>query len=89
MKKITKLFALVLALAMVFTLASCGGGKEKSMVYAVEAGSAGEALAQENGWEINSVDSQARALMEVDAGTSDAAVIDLLMAGPGGGYYRV
>ena len=81
MKKITKLFALVLALAMVFTLASCGGGKEKSMVYAVEAGSAGEALAQENGWEINSVDSQARALMEVDAGTSDAAVIDLLMAG--------
>ena len=81
MKKITKLFALVLALAMVLTLASCGGGKEKSMVYAVEAGSAGEALAQENGWEINSVDSQARALMEVDAGTSDAAVIDLLMAG--------
>ena len=27
------------------------------------------------------MDSQARALMEVDAGTSDAAVIDLLMAG--------
>lgn len=81
MKKITKLFALVLALAMVFALASCGGSKEETTVYAVEAGSAGEALAQENGWEINSVDSQARALMEVDAGTSDAAVIDLLMAG--------
>lgn len=81
MKKITKLFALVLALAMVFSLASCGGGKEKSMVYAVEAGSAGEALALENDWEVNSVDSQARALMEVEAGTSDAAVIDLLMAG--------
>lgn len=81
MKKITKLFALVLALAMVFSLASCGSGKEKSMVYAVEAGSAGEALALENDWEVNSVDSQARALMEVEAGTSDAAVIDLLMAG--------
>lgn len=81
MKKITKLFALVLALAMVFALASCGGGKNESTVYAVEAGSAGEALALENGWEVNSVDSQARALMEVEAGTSDAAVIDLLMAG--------
>ena len=81
MKKLTKIFALVLALAMVFALASCGGGKSKDMVYAVEAGSAGEAAALENGWEINSVDSQARALMEVEAGTSDAAVIDLLMAG--------
>ena len=81
MKKLTKIFVLVLALAMVFALASCGGGKSKDMVYAVEAGSAGEAAALENGWEINSVDSQARALMEVEAGTSDAAVIDLLMAG--------
>lgn len=56
------------------------GGSTEDMVYAVEAGSAGEAAALENGWEVNSVDSQARALMEVEAGTSDAAVIDLLMA---------
>ena len=56
------------------------GVSTEDMVYAVEAGSAGEAAALENGWEVNSVDSQARALMEVEAGTSDAAVIDLLMA---------
>ena len=65
MKKLTKIFALVLAMAMVFALASCGGGKEKTTVYAVEAGSAGEAAAQENGWEINSVDSQALSLIHI------------------------
>ena len=51
------------------------------LTYAVEAGSAGEEVANEKGWKINSVGSQADALMEVDAGTSDAAIIDLLMAG--------
>ena len=50
------------------------------MIYAVETGSAGEAAAQEKGWEINSVAAQADALMEVEAGTSDAAIVDLLMA---------
>lgn len=52
-----------------------------SMVYAVEAGSAGEAAAKEKGYQYNSVASQADALMEVKAGTSNAAIIDLLMAG--------
>lgn len=51
------------------------------LVYAVEAGSAGEAAAQDNGFKTNVVASQADALMEVASGTSDAAVIDLLMAG--------
>ena len=51
------------------------------LVYAVEAGSAGEAAAQDNGFQMNVVASQADALMEVDSGTSDAAIIDLLMAG--------
>ena len=46
-----------------------------------EAGSAGEAVALENGWNVVSVDTQSKALMEVAAGTSDAAIIDLLMAG--------
>ena len=50
------------------------------MIYAVETGSAGEAAAKEKGWEINSVAAQADALMEVEAGTSDAAIVDLLMA---------
>lgn len=52
-----------------------------SLVYAVEAGSAGEEVAKEKGYQINSVASQADALMEVASGTSDAAIIDLLMAG--------
>ncbi|MCM1121682.1 MAG: transporter substrate-binding domain-containing protein [Eubacterium sp.] len=51
------------------------------LVYAVEAGSAGEAAAEENGFQTNVVASQADALMEVASGTSDAAIIDLLMAG--------
>ena len=50
------------------------------LTFAVEAGSAGEAVATEKGWEFTSVTAQADALMEVDAGTSDAAIIDLLMA---------
>lgn len=54
---------------------------DTNLVYAVEAGSAGEAAAEENGFQTNVVASQADALMEVAAGTSDAAIIDLLMAG--------
>lgn len=54
---------------------------DANLVYAVEAGSAGEAAAEENGFSTNVVASQADALMEVAAGTSDAAIIDLLMAG--------
>ena len=51
------------------------------LTYAVEAGSAGEEVALANGYDIVSVDSQAKALMEVQAGTADAAIIDSLMAG--------
>lgn len=82
-----KFFAVALALAMVLSLAACAKKEatekeeEKKIVYAVEAGSAGEAAAEENGWEYISVDTQAKALMEVKAGTADAAIIDLLMAG--------
>lgn len=54
---------------------------DTQIVYAVEAGSAGEEVATEKGFQINSVASQADALMEVASGTSDAAIIDLLMAG--------
>ena len=80
-----KKIALVLAMSMVMgmTLTACGNKETSStdMVYAVEAGSAGEAVAKENGYQYNSVASQADALMEVASGTSDAAIIDLLMAG--------
>ena len=54
---------------------------QTELTYAVEAGSAGEEVANEKGWKITSVGSQADALMEVSSGTSDAAIIDLLMAG--------
>ena len=49
--------------------------------FAVEAGSAGEDAVIELGNEYNAVLTQADALMEVAAGTSDACIIDLLMAG--------
>ncbi len=60
---------------------TAAGTTNEDTVYAVEAGSAGEEVAQEKGFKINSVASQADALMEVASGTSDAAIIDLLMAG--------
>ena len=53
----------------------------KDLTFAVEAGSAGEAEAKKLGLNVTAVDTQARALMEVSAGTSDACVIDMLMAG--------
>lgn len=48
---------------------------------AVESGSAGEDAAAALGASTTAVAKQADALMEVSAGTADAAVIDLLMAG--------
>lgn len=58
--------------------------------FAVEAGSAGEAQASALELEHTPVATQADALMEVAAGTSDAAIIDSLMAaamiGEGTGY---
>ena len=53
----------------------------KDLQFAVEAGSAGKEVAEENGFAITEVKDQATALQEVAAGTSDAAIIDLLMAG--------
>ena len=49
--------------------------------FAVEAGSAGEQQAQALGLTCTPVTAQSDALMEVAAGTSDAAIIDSLMAG--------
>ena len=60
------------------------------LTFAVEAGSAGEEQANELGLNCTPVKAQADALMEVAAGTSDAAIIDSLMAaamvGEGTGY---
>ncbi len=51
-----------------------------ALAFAVEAGSAGEAQVAALGLNCTPVAAQADALMEVAAGTSDAAVIDSLMA---------
>ncbi len=51
------------------------------LTFAVEAGSAGETLVMELGYNYVSVADQATALLEVSSGTCTAAVIDLLMAG--------
>lgn len=60
------------------------------LAFAVEAGSAGEAEVAALNLDYTPVTAQADALMEVAAGTSDAAVIDALMAaamiGEGTGY---
>lgn len=53
----------------------------KDLTFAVESGSAGEAQANELGLNYTAVTAQSDALMEVAAGTSDAAIIDSLMAG--------
>lgn len=52
----------------------------KSLNFAVESGSAGKDMAVENGFNYTEVKDQATAIMEVSAGTCDAAIIDSLMA---------
>ncbi|MBO6046540.1 MAG: transporter substrate-binding domain-containing protein [Erysipelotrichaceae bacterium] len=52
----------------------------KDITFAVESGSAGAAACADFGFTYKEVKDQASALMEVESGTSDAAVIDLLMA---------
>lgn len=62
----------------------------KELNFAVEAGSAGEEQAKNNNFSYTPVQQQSSALMEVAAGTADAAIIDSLMAaamvGDGTGY---
>ena len=53
----------------------------KDLTFAAEAGSAGEAELTALGYTVTPVKAQSDALMEVAAGTSDAAIIDSLMAG--------
>ena len=87
MKKFKQLLCLALALTISASLLGQkdnGGSKdsdEKVLTYAVEGGSAGEEIALEKGWKVTTLEDQAAALMEVASGTSDAAIIDLLMAG--------
>ncbi|MBE7029983.1 MAG: transporter substrate-binding domain-containing protein [Ruminococcaceae bacterium] len=52
----------------------------KELKFAVEAGSAGAAAAEENGLEFIEANTQTDALLEVTSGSSDACIIDLTMA---------
>ena len=53
----------------------------KDLKFAVEKGSAGADCAKEAGYKnITEVDTQSTALMEVEAGTADATIIDITMA---------
>ena len=62
----------------------------KELNFAVENGSAGKDMAEENGFHYVEVVDMATALLEVKSGTADAAIIDSLMAaamvGPGTDY---
>ncbi len=73
-----KILALVMALLMVACcFAGCGGNK----VIVAEKESAGEAVAKTlEGYSYTAVDTQAKALMEVAAGTADAAIVDYVMS---------
>ncbi len=53
----------------------------KGLAFATEKGSAGFKEATANGFNVTEVDTQAKALLEVKSGNSDATVIDKLMAG--------
>ena len=82
--------------AQVVVLPSAKAGNYKDtaslagLTFAVENGSAGMEQAQEHGLKFTPVQDQASALLEVSAGSADAAVIDSLMAaamvGEGTGY---
>ena len=73
-----KIIALVMVLCMLFAFAGCG---EQAKVIVAEKESAGEAVAKTlEGYEYTAVDTQAKAIMEVAAGTADAAIIDYVMS---------
>lgn len=73
-----RIIALIMAICLtVFAFAGCGS---KSSIVA-EKGSAGEGVAQTlTDYEYTAVDTQAKALMEVSAGTADAAIVDYVMS---------
>ncbi len=82
MKKVLAIvMSIVLVAGIVCAFAACGG--EEKLVVA-EAGSAGESVMNENEYFADyiktPVDTQAKALMEVSAGTADMAVIDYVMS---------
>lgn len=74
-----RIIALVMTLALIVCCFAGCGQTTKSLV--AEKGSAGEEVAKTlTDYEYTAVDTQAKALMEVSAGTADAAVVDYVMS---------
>lgn len=74
-----KIIALVLvAVLVLFTFAGCG---TNSKIVVAEKGSAGEEVAKTlTDYTYTAVDTQNKALMEVKAGTADAAIVDYVLS---------
>ncbi|MBQ4082399.1 MAG: transporter substrate-binding domain-containing protein [Clostridia bacterium] len=76
-----KIIALLMALALMLCFAGCG---EKAQILVAEKESAGETVAtteeEFKDCTYTAVDTQAKALMEVSAGTADAAIVDYVMS---------
>ena len=76
-----KIIALLLCLSMLFCFAACGN---QAKIIVAEKESAGESVAKDDkefaDYEYTAVDTQAKALMEVNAGTADAAIVDYVMS---------
>ena len=86
-----KIIALLMALSMFFCFVGCGatdtGSKadeSKNLILVAEKESAGETVAtteeEFKDYSYTAVDTQAKALMEVSAGTADAAIVDYVMS---------
>lgn len=75
-----KLLAIILCLILVFSFAGCSN--EKIIVAEKESAGEGVATTEEafKEYSYTAVDTQAKALMEVSAGTADAAIVDYVMS---------
>lgn len=79
-----RIIALIMAIALsVLCFAGCqkNDDKNEKLMLVAEKGSAGETVAKTlTEYDYTAVDTQAKALMEVSAGTADAAIVDYVMS---------
>ena len=78
-----KIIALIMAIALTaLCFVGCTkGGEDAKLILVAEKGSAGEEVAMTlTDYDYTAVDTQAKALMEVNAGTADAAIVDYVMS---------
>lgn len=79
-----KFFALLMAAVMLFCFAGCANDENAEQILVAEKESAGEEVATTDAdfadYTYTAVDTQAKALMEVSAGTADAAIVDYVMS---------